>query len=315
MLPVEIESGRNNLGVDPVLHIWGWEVPVYLFLGGLVAGLFVLSAGLELWSGKTPRSSAIKLAPFGALVLISLGMGALFLDLAHKLYVWRFYLAFKPTSPMSWGAWILLLVYPLGLLQGLGATSGGFQDWLRGTGRIGAWLVDLASARRTVLWGSVVVGTGLGVYTGILLGIAPARILWNSAVLGPLFLVSGLSTGAALLLLFPLDHAERDLIARFDAGAIVVELALIGLFLLGLVGGGEPQHLAAEALLGGEYTAAFWSLVVLLGLVTPLALEGIEMKTHRTFTRLAPLLVLIGGFCLRYILVAAGQHVSFAQLL
>ena len=39
-------------------------------------------------------------------------MFALFLDLAHKLYVWRLYTTFQFTSPMSWGAWILILVYP-----------------------------------------------------------------------------------------------------------------------------------------------------------------------------------------------------------
>ena len=28
----------SNL-IDPQLRIWGWEIPVYLFLGGMVAGL------------------------------------------------------------------------------------------------------------------------------------------------------------------------------------------------------------------------------------------------------------------------------------
>ena len=41
-----------------------------------------------------------------------------------------------------------------------------------------------------------VVGIGLGIYTGILLGAFPSRPFWNSSLLGPLFLVSGLSTGA-----------------------------------------------------------------------------------------------------------------------
>ena len=42
-------------------------------------------------------------------------MLALWLDLAHRLWAWRFYAVFRPTSPMSWGAWILCLVYPVGL--------------------------------------------------------------------------------------------------------------------------------------------------------------------------------------------------------
>jgi hypothetical protein len=47
-----------------------------------------------------------------SLALLTLGMLALFLDLEYKTHVWRLYTTFEPLSPMSWGAWILLLVYP-----------------------------------------------------------------------------------------------------------------------------------------------------------------------------------------------------------
>lgn len=30
----EIDINRNSHLIDPQLHIWGWEVPVYLFLAG-----------------------------------------------------------------------------------------------------------------------------------------------------------------------------------------------------------------------------------------------------------------------------------------
>lgn len=306
MEPYEIDFGRHNHGVDPGLHIWGWEIPVYLFLGGLVAGLMVFTALVEL-RGTKPQSTAFKLAPFGAIALITLGMGALFLDLGHKLYVWRFYLAFKPMSPMSWGSWILLGVYPVLFLHGLGSMSesAGLAQPLIGWAQ---------KHRRAILIASVVIGSSLGIYTGLLLGTTPARLLWNSAVLGPLFLVSGMSTGAALLLLFPLTAEERHTASRFDMGAMVAELVVISLFLMGLATGGTPQREAAAALLGGAWTAPFWALVVLLGLVTPLGLEAAEMKLHRSFTRLAPLLVLVGGLSLRVILVAAGQDSSFSLL-
>lgn len=316
MEPVELDFGRHNPGVDPGLHIWGWEVPVYLFLGGVVAGLMVLPALLEL-RGAPPRSGAFRYAPFGAIALISLGMGALFLDLSHKLYVWRFYLALKPASPMSWGAWILLLVYPVLLLQGVGNIEEHgrrFLLQLAGPFRGAAQrLLELADRRRTaILATSVAVGTGLGVYTGLLLGTTPARLLWNSALLGPLFLTSGLSAGAAVLLLFPLVESERHAVSRFDLGALVVELALLGGYLLGLATGGAPQRIAAATLLTGPWAPPFWALVVFLGLGAPLVLEVLELQRARPFTRLAPFFVLLGGFSLRAVLVAAGQDVSFA---
>ena len=68
---LEATTTRTNPGIDPSLHIWGWEIVVYLFLGGLVAGIFVLAAALELKSGEKPRGAALRLMPFAALALIS----------------------------------------------------------------------------------------------------------------------------------------------------------------------------------------------------------------------------------------------------
>src|SRR6266545_2800689 len=42
-LSFEMVTSRHNPLVDPSLHVWAWEIPVYLFLGGFVAGLMVLS--------------------------------------------------------------------------------------------------------------------------------------------------------------------------------------------------------------------------------------------------------------------------------
>ena len=39
-----IISGRENLMVDPHLHIWHWPIPLYLFLGGLAAGVLFFAA-------------------------------------------------------------------------------------------------------------------------------------------------------------------------------------------------------------------------------------------------------------------------------
>ena len=52
-------------------------------------------------------------------VLLTVGMGALFLDLEHKPFFWRLYTTFMVSSPMSWGSWILIGIYPATLLMGL----------------------------------------------------------------------------------------------------------------------------------------------------------------------------------------------------
>lgn len=320
---IEIVHGRANPHIDPTLHIWGWEIPVYLFLGGIVAGLMVLLGILELRSGTRPSSRAVRWMPFVSLALISLGMGALFLDLANKLNVFRFYMAFMPTSPMSWGSWILVGVYPALALLGLGGLLPAERKWLGHLpglrSGLGAWLLKstlaLADRQRPgLLWLGVGLGVALGTYTGLLLGTLAARLPWNSALLGPLFLTSGISTGAAFLLLFHLDDVTRQRLVRWDLAAIGVELFILALMLLGFVSGGATDALAGAALLGGAWTPVFWSLVVIAGLLVPLTLNVLEVRRHLPLTALSPTLVLIGGFALRAVLVGAGQDMGFSSL-
>jgi formate-dependent nitrite reductase membrane component NrfD len=305
----ELDVARHSRSVDPVLHVWGWEIPVYLFLGGMAAGAMIVSA---LLSRREETSRAGRLLALAAPVLVSIGMGALFLDLAHKLHVWRFYLAFRWTSPMSWGAWILVVVYPVTLLFALARLTDPDAAWLAGkAGPLGArltalrtWAIGKLPALRTWM---VAVGVGLGVYTGILLSTLGARALWSSALLGPLFLVSGVSTGAAFMMLFPISGDERRQLARWDLWAMGVEGVLLVLFLVGLVSGGAQGGGAAALLLGGKFTAQFWALVVIAGLAVPALLEVLEHRLHLRPSLVAPALVLVGGFSLRWIFVAAGQ--------
>jgi formate-dependent nitrite reductase membrane component NrfD len=130
---VEIDIVRNSNQIDPHLAIWGWEIPVYLFLGGLTAGIMILAAVLRLRSNGDGLSKWARWLPFAAPIAISLGMLALFIDLAKRQHVWRFYTTFQLTSPMSWGAWILIGVYPVTVLLGInGLTDSDVErlsDW------------------------------------------------------------------------------------------------------------------------------------------------------------------------------------------
>ena len=242
---------------------WGWEIAVYLFLGGLAAGVMILGA-------LARKHRFVFLAPLA----LSLGMLALFIDLDYKLHVFRCYTAFRVTSPMSWGAWILLLIYPVTTLYGL-----------RPTERL----------RRL----NIALGVALGAYTGILLGTLHARAAWSSLFLAPLFLASGVSAGAALAMLLPLSAEERDRFRRWDLIAIGAEVVVLALFFLDVRGG-------AALFFGGPYTSVFWSLVAIAGLAVPLFLEVFETR-RRVHVVLAPALVLIGGLALRWIFVLAGQ--------
>ena len=55
---VELTTTRQNEMIDPAMHVWGWEIPVYLFLGGLVAGMMVI-AGYFMFSGRHRNTNGI----------------------------------------------------------------------------------------------------------------------------------------------------------------------------------------------------------------------------------------------------------------
>lgn len=303
----EIVSTRHNALVDPGLHVWSWEIPLYLFLGGWVAGIMVLSGYSLLKGSHGDRSFVGSHLPLAGLALLTLGMLALFLDLEHKLFTWRLYVTFQPWSPMSWGAWILVLVYPVLVAAALVRPPEVLVMLWPALGRVSRRLGERPAIVRALGVASIAGGVALGIYTGILLSALGARPLWNSAILGPLFLASGLSSGAAFGHLVARDPEESQALARADNGFLLAELGLIALFLIGLSTASEAHAAAAGLLLGGPFTAAFWVLVVGLGIVLPLVIQWLAVTHRIAHVAIAPVLVLLGGLALRVVIVYAGQ--------
>lgn len=147
----------------------------------------------------------------------------------------------------------------------------------------------------------------LGVYTGILLSAFNARPLWNNAILGPLFLTSGLSTGAAAIILLAKTTKERHLFSKVDLALIIIELGLIVHMLMGMYAGSQVQLEAMQLLVNGEFTVMFFGFVVILGLIVPGILELLEIKGYKIPVAIPALLILIGGLIFRFVMVEAGQ--------
>ena len=307
MNELEITSGRLNPHIDPVLTIWGWEIPLYLFIGGLVSGILFFSALYFIRGKQDEYSTAVKKVPLLAGPLLVLGLGALFLDLSHKLYVWRFYTAIRLESPMSWGSWTLLVATPLSFLWALTWLEDIWPNIKWPYAWIASFTGFIKNYRKSMAWALLIGALILGMYTGILLSAFNARPFWNSAIMGPLFLTSGLSTGAAMILLLSDSTEEKKLFSRIDIMIIGLELFLIVHLFMGFLASTQVHIEAAHLFLGGPYTAAFWTLVVGMGLALPLSAEVLEQKGFHIPVKIPALLVLMGGLILRFIIVDAGQ--------
>lgn len=309
---IEIETTRSA-ALAMAERVWGWEIPIYLFLGGLVAGIMLTVSTSVLMLGRERVTEAMKRGALLAPVLLSLGMGALFLDLTQKLHVFRFYTTFRATAPMSLGSWVLLLVYPVQLGLVLALPADFVEPWIGKVPLLGKVRAFAERHVKGLAWGGLVLGVALGVYTGVLLSATVARPLWSSGALGFLFLASGTSTGVAALMVLERDHHMQGIMARADIALIALELMVMLLWLVGLLTQGPIYREAARLVLTGPYAPVFLGVVVFGGLLVPAALEGLSLRGKALHSRWVPALVLVGGLLLRFVIVYAGQDVSFVK--
>lgn len=320
-----IISGREIEGLYPHLDIWGIGIPIYLFIGGLAAGLLIFASIFYISGKEKQYPFTVKIATIIPFFIISFGLLLLIEDLKHKLYFWQLMLHFKIESPMSWGSWVLVFVTILSILWPLSFINDikifFEQNQKNKLARIAAFLEKIIDSnkvtkqinsvftkfRKQIAYIIFILAIILGIYTGILLSSFNARPLWNTSILGILFLTSGISTASALLMWLTNNHEEKHFYGKVDIIAILIELLLIGLMFLSLAWGSEIQQQTVKMFFGGEFTASFWGLFVLLGLILPLILEIMSLKGINISPALPAFYVLLGGLVFRIIMVVAGQ--------
>ncbi len=319
------QTARDIHGLYPYVHIWGWPIATYLFLGGLAAGILLFATLYYLKGKENDMPFTVKIAPIFTFIIIVIGLLLLVYDLHHKLYVWRLFTTFRIESPMSWGAWTLVavsifsLLWPLSYIDDIEKYLAG-RNWKRLTDvtrfirktehkwALFRWVILLFRKYRTFFaWVLLFLSIILGIYTGILLSAFNAHPLWNNPILGPLFLTSGVSTGSAFVMWLSNNKKERKLMSTIDMALIGIELFLIIHMIMGMQAGPEVFKQAAYLFLGGEFTVIFWVVFVGMGLVLPFILEALELKGYHIPPALPALLVLVGGFIFRMIMVYAGQ--------
>jgi formate-dependent nitrite reductase membrane component NrfD len=262
---------------------WGWYVILYFFLGGLAGGLMVISAGLEL-VGDERDTDAIRVAHRLTFPLIIACALLLIIDLGTPIRFWHMVfkserfpeLIVKPWSPISVGSWIL------SLYGGVAFVNYFFADRVRGH-RL--WMILEGFA-----------GFALAGYTGVLVAGTSNAVWHNARLMGALFLLSGVSTAYALLmLLLPATSSTQRKLSDGDFWAVILEGLVLLLMLVGLGSLGRVFW-------SGWFGVIFWLGVVGLGLITPLARHWFAFNPRR-----AAMCVLAGGLLLRFVIVMSPQ--------
>lgn len=290
---------------------WTWYIIPYFFIGGLAGGAYFLAATLE-WFGRPADRPVIRTGYYvGAAGAIASGL-LLTLDLGRPLRFWHMLfqsenfptLMFKSWSPISFGAWGLMIFGAFATLSALGA--------LHEEGRLRAPVFRALHTGPIARVVAAIGGLGgffVAGYTGVLLAVTNRPIWADSPWLGALFLVSGASTGAAtLILLAPRRGAtEQSLhwLKGFDTRALLVELVVLGAFLVSLG--------SVNTVWLGVWGAVLLLGVLGVGILIPLGLHWRPATFGGLATRPAvnaARLVLVGGLLLRVATILASEGVD-----
>ncbi len=295
---------------------WGPILAGYLFLGGLAGGAYMVGALTDLFK-KEKYAVLSKSGILASFVSIVLGLVLLVFDLKRfevaPLVILNAYRRF-PGSIMAVGTWIITGFTLVSLVT------------------VVLWYLDgHGLVRKIVEVIGVILGLATAAYTGILLSFARGVPFWNSGFLPWLFVLSGLLTGLAIsVLLIPraavfMPKAFGDFKSTWNATPeyleligysddlgipmIFIETAVMLLYLVTTPSTG--------ILWSGSGISLYFYAYLLLALLMPLALTYYNQKLttagrHKTviyLTLLTTVLVLVGGFLLRYVVLIGGQMI------
>ncbi|CAG73825.1 putative component of polysulfide reductase [Pectobacterium atrosepticum SCRI1043] len=306
--------------------VWDWPIAVYLLLVGISSGMVSLSLLLRHYVPTEYHGSnrVIKATAIVAPLAVILGLVILIFHLTKPLTFWYLMVFYNPTSIMSLGVmlfqvyfvvmllWLITLYHDVWLTQ---LETVWHRPALAARARrLTAIIVKNAAVIENLL---LVLAILLGCYTGFLLSALKSFPLLNNPVLPVLFLVSGTTSGIAVILLASAwgrhtsgNSLSLHFIHRVETPVVYAELFLLLAFFVGLLLGGGQKVLAAQTALSGFWGSVFWIGIIGIGIVIPSITNRVRKPSaHSGKGQVITLAVmsLFGVFLLRLFVLYAGQ--------
>src|SRR5712692_1651959 len=287
---------------------WRWFIVAYFFLGGLAGGSYFLATLMDRFGTERDRP-LVRLGYLIAFPIVCLCGLVLTVDLGRPERFWHMLVqsqTFRPMlktySPMSSGAWVLLLFSGCAFLS-FAATLAergaerGRSDWA-----ILRQLAPAAPFGRLVTGLGAILGLYLAGYTGVLLSVTNRPIWADTTVLGLTFLISAGSTSAALLILLGswggVSDDGIDALERFDGSILIIEfLAIVALV----------ASLGRVAMVWLNGWGLLLAVMVLGGIALPLYIRWRRPARGSRWT-IGPVLVLLGGLILRAVVIFSSDR-------
>jgi tetrathionate reductase subunit C len=279
---------------------FGLFIAIYFYLTGLSAGSFILST-LSYGFGMEQYKPLGKVGVVLATILLIIAPLFLLLHIGAPYRAWHLFVYLNWSSPITWGSFLLVL-YPINCI-------------------IYGYFMFKNNLKLTRLFGFIGIPLAISVhgYTGFILAFGKARALWNTALMPILFLASAIVSGIALMILICIiagrffskeKKINKDLIfslSKLLAWMIVFDLFLVGSDLLVLSISHSDAQAALQLLLGGNFSFLFLVVENLLGKIIPFILLVVPRFRNLATVTIASILVVVGIFFMRYVVVLAGE--------
>jgi formate-dependent nitrite reductase membrane component NrfD len=198
---------------------------------------------------------------------------------------------------MSLGSAVLFVFGGLSFLSFVDAAIGKSRWWHSPGNPIGKLISVLGAIAGLILAG----------YTGALLNVTNEPVWGNSPWVSALFVFSGVSTGIAALLLLARRMSETTVekLSEADNFMMLFELITLVVFLVSLGAVGSRFIFSTP-------TLALFLVVILIGLLLPLVIHWRPRLAGgmRGASLIASVLVLVGGFVLRWAVLAGPQGIG-----
>ena len=281
----------NGLGVTGMSNVnsWGAYICMFMLFVGLSAGGLIVASSAHVFGIERFKAVAKPAVICSTACICVAGMLVL-VDLGGIQRVWRMFTGPNFMSPLLWDMCIITVYLVINILD-LVWMQKGQEDKVR--------KLSYVALPVAILVHSV---------TAWIFGLQIARA-WYTAIMAPIFVVSALDSGLALLLL-GLMLLDKVGIAKLDDGLmaslgkllatfICVDAFFIGCELLTMAYPGAGEAVALGHMLTGATAPFFWAEVV-GGLLVPfLILAVAKNREKRGMVALASILVVLGVACKR----------------
>lgn len=305
-----------------------WAVQYFFLIALSYATLWLAAPALVF--GRQRWLPTARLAMLACLTTTLVAPVALLADLHQPLRFWHFYAYATSSSWMSIGS-LLLPLYVVGvLLLAWLAWRPALQANRQAPGLAGLaarWLAfgDAPTPRAALVLvglGTLLLSTGIMLYTGAEIAIVKARPLWNTVWLPPMFVATGFIAAAGLILVLNRvsglrDQASNGQMLRVLLGACLVAGIVAGSWFLDGINANVGSVAAA---LDSVRESPSWRSTALWGGLTGVALFGavLYLLTRPAARRPAlfawawvlGLVAIHMGWMFRWVVLMDVQHVA-----